>query len=120
MGIDRQVTESQLANARRALEARVAALKTKGVELRQFKRDPVWRNLDAKVRQILGRLHRVGEAENLNAELARLKEENAQRRAAKKAEKKRAKKAKPEKEKAKAPAKAAGKKEKAPKKEKAE
>jgi len=116
--MNRQVAESQLANARRAAEARAAVLKSKGVEPRHFKRDPVWRRLDARVRQIQGRLRRVAEAENLNAELLRLKEENAQRRAAERAERKAARKAKPEKEKAKTPAKASGKKDKAPKKEK--
>ncbi len=117
MGTSRQVTESQLERAKAALAVRVKALESKGVESGKFRNDPQWRKLDARVRQIIARLRKVGEIEANNAELLRLKEEREARIAAEKAERKAGagKKAKPEKEKGEAKA---AKKEKAPKEKK--
>ena len=61
MGTSRQITETQLEKAKAALAVRVAALKAQGVEAKSFKRDPKWRELDGKVRQINARLGKVGE-----------------------------------------------------------
>lgn len=117
MGTSRQVTESQLERAKAALAVRVKALENKGIESGKFRSDPQWRKLDARVRQIIARLRKVGEIEANNAELLKLKEERQARIAAEKAERKAAggKKAKPEKEKVETKA---AKKEKAPKEKK--
>ncbi|HEY2252399.1 MAG TPA: hypothetical protein VGH74_15105 [Planctomycetaceae bacterium] len=119
MGTSRKITETQLDHAKAALAVRVKTLQGKNVEPKKFKADPQWRNLDARVRQIAGRLRTLTDIEAVTADVARLKEERLVRIAAEKAERKAAggKKPKPEKEKGK-DAKAA-KKEKGPKKEKA-
>jgi hypothetical protein len=119
MGTSRQITESQLGQAKAALAVRVKALQDKQLEPQQFKTDPQWRRLDARVRQISRRLRKLAEVDSINADVLRLREERLVRIAAEKAERKAAggKKAKPEKEKGKGDAKAA-KKDKAPKKEK--
>ncbi|RPI76885.1 MAG: hypothetical protein EHM42_14380 [Planctomycetaceae bacterium] len=88
MGTSRKITETQLEKAKSALTVRVEALKAKGVEGKKFKRDPKWRELDSKVRQINARLAKVGEIEVQNEELLRHKEERQAQLAAKKAEKK--------------------------------
>ncbi|HEY3969734.1 MAG TPA: hypothetical protein VGM05_34635 [Planctomycetaceae bacterium] len=121
MGTSRKITESQLERAKSALAGRVTALTEKKVEKKKFKHDPVWRKLDARVRQIAARLRKVAEVETNNADVIKHKEDRIARVAAEKAELKASggKKAKPEKEKGKGDAKAA-KKEKAPKKEKGE
>lgn len=120
MGTSRRITESQLERAKAELAVRVKALTDGGVDAKKFKSDPVWRKLDARVRQISMRLRKVAEIESNNAEVARLKEERLARIVAEKAERKAAggKKAKPEKEKEKEKAKGeakAAKKEKPPK-----
>lgn len=119
MGTSRKITETQLDHAKAALAVRVKKLQGKQVEPKQFKTDPQWRNLDARVRQIAMRLRTLTDVEAVTADVARLREERIVRIAAEKAERKAAggKKAKPEKEKGKGDAKA--KKDKAPKKEKA-
>ncbi len=119
MGTSRKITESQLERAKSALAGRVNALTEKKVEKKKFKHDPVWRKLDARVRQIAARLRKLAEVETNNADVIKHKEERIARAAAEKAELKASggKKPKPEKEKGKGDAKAA-KKEKAPKKEK--
>ena len=120
MGTSRQITETQLGNAKAALAVRVKALQDKQVDPKKFKSDPQWRKLEARVRQIARRLRTVASVEAVNADVLRLREERLARITAEKAERKAAggKKAKPEKEKGKGDAKAA-KKDKAPKKEKA-
>jgi hypothetical protein len=117
MGTSRRITESQLERAKAALAVRAKALSDKQVEKKKFKNDPVWRKLDARVRQIAARLRKVAEIENNNAEVLKHKEERLARLAAEKAELKAAggKKPKPEKEKTEAKA---AKKEKAPKEKK--
>jgi hypothetical protein len=105
MGTSRRITESQLERAKAALAVRAKALGDKQVEKKKFKNDPVWRKLDARVRQIAARLRKVAEIENNNAEVLKHKEERIARLAAEKAELKAAggKKPKPEKTEAKAP-----------------
>src|SRR5579863_1857930 len=117
MGTSRKITETQLDHAKAALAVRVKKLQDKQVEPKKFKTDPQWRRLEARVRQIAGRLRTLADVEAVTADVARLKEERLVRIAAEKAERKAAggKKAKPEKDKGK-DAKAA-KKDKGPKKE---
>jgi hypothetical protein len=121
MGTSRQITESQLERAKTALAARAKALSDKQVEEKKFKHDPVWRLLDARVRQIAARLRKVAEIETNNANVLKHKEERIAQAAAEKAELKAAggKKSKPEMEKPKGDAKAA-KKDKGPKEKKPE
>lgn len=119
MGTSRQITEGQLQQAKADLEVRAKALEGKGIAKDKFHRDPQWRSLDAKVRQIAGRLRHMTEVETVDAELKKSKEERIAGRAAKRAERKAsrvaARKPKPEKSaKAEKP-----KGEKAPRKEKA-
>lgn len=88
MGTSRKTTESQLEQAKAVLGLRVKALKEKGIDAKKFKNDPKWRRLDAAVRQINSRLRKIGEVESVNAELLKLKEENAAKKAAEIAERK--------------------------------
>jgi hypothetical protein len=121
MGTSRQITESQLERAKSALAARAKALSDQQVEAKKFKTDPVWRKLDARVRQIAARLRRVSEIESNNAAVIKHKEERVAQAALEKAALKASggKKPKPEKEKAKGDSKAA-KKEKGAKEKKPE
>ena len=88
MGSSRQITESQLERAKAALAVRVKALQEKGLEPKAFKRDPHWRRLDARLRQINMRLRRIAEVETNNTEIEKLKGERIARVAAEKAERK--------------------------------
>src|SRR5262245_65992639 len=88
MGSSRQITESQLERAQADLAVRVKALTDQGIEAGTFKRDPLWRRLDGRVRQISMRLRKVAEVEANNETVARLKVERAARIAAEKAERK--------------------------------
>ncbi|MBS0263763.1 MAG: hypothetical protein JSS02_17615 [Planctomycetes bacterium] len=117
MGTSRKITETQLDRAKGELAARAKVLTEKKVEAKKFKLDPIYRKLDAKVRQITARLRRVGEIEQNNADLLKHKEERLAAAAAEKAERKAAGGKKPKAEKAKAEAKPA-KKEKAGKEKK--
>ena len=122
MGTSRILTERQYADAKVALQEHVKELEAKGVEAGLLKKDPKWRQLDAKLRQIGGRIRRIAEIEKLNAELESTKDSRHAEREAEKAAKKEAKKAagaakKPKKDKNAIPAPGA-KKDKGPKKEK--
>ncbi|MBI5759516.1 MAG: hypothetical protein HZA46_13430 [Planctomycetales bacterium] len=99
MGTSRKLTERQIADSKGALDSRVEELQSQGVTAEKLKRDPIWRKLNAKNRQLNGRLRRVTEIEVQNANLITMKAEHAAKKAAEKA-------AKPEK---KAAAPAAGK-----------
>jgi len=70
MGTSRETTERQLQDAKTALAQFTAALKEEGVTGAALKRNPKWRHLDAKARQLSGRLRRIGEIEALNEEVA--------------------------------------------------
>jgi hypothetical protein len=102
MGTSRRITESQLERAKADLAVRAKALSDKNVEKKKFKNDPVWRKLDARVRQIAARLRKVAEVENNNAAVLKHKEERVARLAAEKAELKAAGGKKPKAEKAEA------------------
>jgi hypothetical protein len=119
MGTSRQITEGQLEQAKSDRDLRAKALEGKGIGKDKFHRDPQWRSLDAKVRQIVGRLRHITEVETVDEDLKKSKEDRLAARAARRVERKAsrsaAKKPKPEKG-AKAEK---GKGEKAPKKEKA-
>lgn len=121
MGTPRKTTERQFKDAADALAAHVKLLSGKGIDAKQLDRDPVWRKLDSRVRQIRMRLRTISTAEALNAEVAQRKTDNIARIAAEKAERKasagkpKAAKEKPVKEKE-----AKAKKEKAPAKPKKE
>jgi hypothetical protein len=88
MGTSRPKTETQLEQAKAALELHVKALQAKGTDAKKFKTSPQWRSLDAKVRQIRMRLRKIAEIEANNQELAKLKVERTARLAAEKAERK--------------------------------
>jgi hypothetical protein len=114
MGTSRQITESQLERAKADLAVRVKALQEKGLDAKIFNTDPLWRKLNAHLRQISMRLRKIAEIAMINAEVAKHKAERQAQIAADKAERKAGaagKKARPEKEKVEAK----GKKEKAPK-----
>lgn len=98
MGTSREITEAQLQDAKAALQVRVAAMQQAGQEKANFDRDPVWRKLQSRVRQIQTRLRAITEVEVVSAELAQRKIDNDARKAAEAAERKSGvKKAKPEK-----------------------
>src|SRR5438067_2021400 len=102
MGTSRRITESQLERAKAALAVRVKTLHDKGIDAKTFRRDPHWRQLDARVRQIAMRLRTIAGVEAVNAQIEKLKVERVARLAAEKAERKvgaGGKKGKPEKEK---------------------
>lgn len=110
MGTNRTTTTRQLESAKEALKSRVATLKQAGSESKDFDRDPQWRNLNARVRQINSRLRAITEVETNNAAIEQLRVDNLAKRAEKKAAKKKpAEKAEkqPAKAKAKGDAKAA-------------
>jgi len=87
MGTSRKITERQSADAKTALEARVKVLQSEGLNAEQFARDPIWRKLDAKARQVNGRLRQIAALESQNAELLKLKAEKAAKKAAEKSSK---------------------------------
>jgi hypothetical protein len=76
MGLDRTILERQLALAQSELTACESTLSGSGTEQGEFKRDPQWRSLNARRRQIATRLQSAGKIEKRNADLE-------QRRAAK-------------------------------------
>jgi hypothetical protein len=94
MGTSRKITESQLQEAKNAVKLRADSLKANGTTAQDLKRDPLWRKLDAKVRQINTRLKRIGATEALNAEVAERKVASVAAKAAAKAERASAKSAK--------------------------
>jgi hypothetical protein len=121
MGTSRKLTERQIADSNVALDSRVEELQSQGVTAEKLKRDPIWRKLNAKNRQINGRLRRVTEIEVQNANLITLKAEHAAKKAAEKVAKPEKKAAapasgKPTKDKAAKPAKPKAKAEKPEKK----
>lgn len=75
MGTSRQITESQLTEARHALKLRSEKLAADGIEPDKMKRDPKWRHLSAQARKIVGRLKKLSEVEALDAELAQRRAE---------------------------------------------
>jgi hypothetical protein len=87
MGTSRKLTERQIADSKVALDSRVEELQSRGVSADKLKRDPIWRKLNAKNRQINGRLRRVTEIEVQNANLITMKVEHAAKKAAEKAAK---------------------------------
>jgi hypothetical protein len=60
----REATERELDRAKQAVAARVAILKDKGVEDRLFKKDTIWRKLDAVARKIRKRVIAIGVIED--------------------------------------------------------
>ena len=108
MGTSRSNTETQLRTAKETLAAYVNELKGNGVAAAQFARDPKWRNLDAKVRQINARLRKIGQVEKNNALVEQAKVERLAQRETEAVEAKAPKKAKaPKAEAAEKPQKAA-------------
>ena len=65
--------ERQLTQADAALAAQVQVLEAKGIAADGLKRDPHWRQLNSKRRQILNRLSAVASVEEREAEAARRK-----------------------------------------------
>ena len=91
MAASRENTERQLELAKNAVSARVQALQAKGIAPEKYDDDPAWRRLDAKYRQIHGRLRHVKEVQSLEAEVQERKTERlaqmAEHKAAKKVKK---------------------------------
>ena len=77
MGTSRKITESQLKDAKAAVQRRVAVLEKTGISGEALQRDPQWRRLDAHARQVNSRLRKLRELDALEVELARLKQEKA-------------------------------------------
>lgn len=69
--------ERELNLAKEKLAAWVKTLDSKGVESSAQRRDPTWRSLNAKCRQLKGRLRVVSKIEENDANVARLKSEKA-------------------------------------------
>jgi uncharacterized membrane protein len=86
MGTSRKITENQLQEAKQAVQLRATTLKDSGTAVKDLKRDPLWRKLDAKARQVATRLKRIGATEALNAEVAERKVTSLAAKVAKKAE----------------------------------
>ena len=78
MGTSRTITERQLAEARSSLKQHSEKLTAAGVAKENFSRDTKWRQIDAKIRQIVKRANKIGEVEALDAELKQRKTEAAQ------------------------------------------
>jgi hypothetical protein len=88
MGTSRQITEGQLEQAKSDRDLRAKALEGKGIGKDKFHRDPQWRSLDAKVRQIVGRLRHITEVETVDEDLKKSKEDRLAARAARRVERK--------------------------------
>lgn len=93
MGTSRKITERQLTLAKEAAESRKKVLESKGVTGEAVARDPQWRNLDAKFRQIIARLKAISTVEGVAVDLQKRKEERLAAEAAEKADRKSGKKA---------------------------
>jgi hypothetical protein len=95
MGTSRELTERQLELARQRLSDYTNRLKSEGVAEKSFSRDPAYRALRSKVKQVAARIERLGEVEALDAELNAQRPnrlaERAERRAARAAARKAAK-----------------------------
>jgi hypothetical protein len=86
MGTPRATTERQLSAAKAALEERARQLKTLGKAEGQFSRDPVYRQLASKVKQVGKRLTTIAALEAQNAELEKAAAEKREAKIAEKAQ----------------------------------
>ncbi len=77
MGLKRPVLERSLSFATENLTKLVKVLESRGVEVKAYKRDPKWRELNAQCRQIRRRINAVSAIEARDAECVRLKAEKA-------------------------------------------
>lgn len=75
MGLKRPVLERTLSFVTEDLTNLVKVLETRGVEVKAYKRDPKWRELNAKSRQIRRRIRAVEAIVARDAECVRLKAE---------------------------------------------
>lgn len=75
MGTPRTTTERQLELARVALSNQTAVLQKKGIAAADHRKDPKWRELNSKVRQIAARVRTIDAAAALSATVAKTKEE---------------------------------------------
>ena len=70
MPLKRENIERQLATAQEDLAACVSKLKESGVDAKSYRKNAIWRNLDAKCRQLKTRLISVKSTEDREAECA--------------------------------------------------
>ena len=90
MGTSRVITERQLVLARDAVQERAQLLTEAGFEAEEHPRDPRWRKLNSKAKQVNARLRKIGEIEAQNVALvehkAKREVEVAEKKAARTAE----------------------------------
>ncbi|MBX3444942.1 MAG: hypothetical protein KF774_21255 [Planctomyces sp.] len=67
--MNRQSLERQIVLAANRLETKTAELNSRGVAAGAHRADPAWRSLNASHRQLKARLRRIGEIEQLDADL---------------------------------------------------
>jgi hypothetical protein len=70
MPMKRENLERQSTIAQENLAACVAKLKESGVDAKAYRKNPIWRNLDATCRQLKTRLFSVKSTEDREAECA--------------------------------------------------
>ncbi len=117
-----EIRQAQKASLEKELAGRLAALKTRGLDEKDIAKDPVLKNLCARMKQANARIAAIEKKARRTEDLARIKAEKAaqpKEQPEEKPEKKPEKKAKAEKP-AKEKAEATDAKEKAPKKKKKE
>jgi hypothetical protein len=118
-----EIRQAQKASLEKELAGRLAALKTRGLDEKDIAKDPVLKNLCARMKQANGRIAAIEKKARRTEDLARIKAEKAaqpKEQPEEKPEKKPEKKAKAEKSAAKEKAETTDAKEKAPKKKKKE
>lgn len=77
MGLSRENLETQLERAKDTLKAFEQVLEQRGLSPKECRREPKWRNLNAKCRTLRARLRAVSEIESRDAEAERRKTEKA-------------------------------------------
>jgi hypothetical protein len=73
----RQHRELQIERAKASLARYVDAQNQKGIEGKELERDPVWRNLNARVRQAIARIRAITALETLDQKLVQDRAEKA-------------------------------------------
>ena len=70
MGLSRELLERQLTAAKSKLAVQATKLSAGGIVETAHRRDPIWRNLRAKCRQLARRLNTVGANEQITVDVA--------------------------------------------------
>jgi hypothetical protein len=82
---NRHHRELQVELAKMSLDRHVDARKKKGIEGKELERDPVWRRLNARLRQAMARISAITALETLDQKLAQIRAEEPNRPKVKKA-----------------------------------